>query len=67
MVHPVAVAILTARAEAQTDPKGILFAECVPGGPDAKTSWHVGKAMGRDRDRLGLDEVTFHSRHGALL
>lgn len=61
VVHPVAVQVLKARAVAQGDPKGLLFSECQPGGPDNKTSWHVSKALGKDRDRLGLDAVTFHS------
>lgn len=63
--HPVAVAILDARLEAQQDPKGRLFSECQPGGPDEKPSWHVGKAMSRERldaDKLGFSSaVNFHS------
>jgi len=39
----------------------------VPGGPDNKTSWHVSKAMGKDRDRLALSEVTFHSTRGTFM
>lgn len=67
VVHPTVMAIINARARAQADSKGCLFHECAPGGPDNKTSWHVGKAMGRDRVRLGLDEVTFHSTRGTFM
>lgn len=67
VTHPVAVSILTARAKTQAEPTGLLFAECVPGGPDNKTSWHVSKAMGKDRDRLSLNEVTFHSTRGTFM
>lgn len=67
VVHPAVVAILKGRAKAQTDPKGMIFSECVPGGPDNKTSWHVSKAMGKDRDRLALSEVTFHSTRGTFM
>lgn len=67
VVHPTAVAILSQRKEAQADPGGLLFSECASGGPDSKTSWHVSKAMGRDRDRLGLNEVTFHSTRGTFM
>lgn len=67
VVHPAAVAVLKARVNAQTDSKGMLFAECVPGGPDNKTSWHVSKAMGRDRIKLALNEVTFHSTRGTFM
>lgn len=67
VVHPAAVAILNQRKEAQGDPGGLLFSECASGGPDNKTSWHVSKAMGRDRDRLGLKEVTFHSTRGTFM
>ena len=67
VIHPVAVSILIARTKAQPDPKGALFAECKPGGPDNKTSWHVSKAMGRDRTKLGLREVTFHSTRGTFM
>lgn len=62
VVHPVAVAILTARLQRQKNATASLFPECRPGGPDNKLSWHVQKAMGRDRDRLGFGrEVDFHS------
>ena len=67
VLHPAAVGILKERIKAQTDPKGMIFSECAPGGPDNKTSWHVGKAMGRDRVRLGLKEVTFHSTRGTFM
>jgi hypothetical protein len=51
-----------ARLELQRDPAKSLFAECRPGGPDKKLSWHKQKALGRDRDRLGIGaEVEFHS------
>ncbi len=65
VVHPVAVAVLERRAAAQSDPRGRLFSECAPGGPDGKPSWHVSKAMGRDRDRLGIPPgADFHSTRG---
>jgi integrase len=67
VVHPVAVRVLQARADAQKDPKGLLFSECQPGGPDNKTSWHVSKALGKDRDRLKLDAVTFHSTRATFM
>lgn len=67
VVHPVAVRVLQARAAAQKDPKGLLFSECQPGGPDNKTSWHVSKALGKDRARLGLDAVTFHSTRATFM
>lgn len=63
--HPVAVAILDARLARQEDPRSRLFSECVVGGPDSKPSWHVSKAMSRERldaRRLGFSsEVNFHS------
>ena len=67
VVHPAAVAILKRRKKAcKGDPAARLFAECVPGGKDDKTSHHVSKAMGKDRDRLKFGpEVTFHSTRKA--
>jgi len=67
VLHPAAVAIITGRVKAQTDVRGLIFSECVPGGPDNKTSWHVSKAIGKDRDRLALSEVTFHSTRGTFM
>ena len=67
VLHPVAVAILKRRTEAQADPKGLIFSECVPGGPDKKTSWHVSKALGKDRARLRLQEANFHSTRGNFM
>lgn len=63
VVHPVAVAILKRRKTAcKGDPEARLFSECVPGGKDSKTSHHVSKSMGKDRDRLKFgSEVNFHS------
>lgn len=62
VVHPKAVAVLRGRLEKQKDAGRSIFPECRPGGPDNKLSWHVQKAMGRDRDRLGFGpEVDFHS------
>jgi integrase len=72
--HPVAVSILVRRVGDQKDQKGRLFFECAPGGPDKKPSWHVSKAMSRERidpKRLGFGgDVNYHStRHsfGTLL
>lgn len=63
--HPVAVAILDARVKKQSLPKARIFSECSTGGPDNKPSWHVSKAMSRERldeKRLGFSkEVNFHS------
>jgi integrase len=63
--HPVAVAILDARLKKQETAKGRLFSECSTGGPDNKPSWHVSKAMSRERldqKRLSFtSEVNFHS------
>lgn len=62
VVHPAAVAILKRRLARQKSPARSIFPECRPGGPDNKLSWHVQKAMGRDRDALGFgSEVDFHS------
>lgn len=62
VLHPAAVEILRKRLEGQRNASASLFPECRPGGPDDKLSWHVQKAMGRDRDRLGFGrEVDFHS------
>jgi integrase len=63
VVHPAAVAILKRRKEAcKDDALARLFSECAPGGKDRKTSHHVSKAMGRDRDRFKFGpEVNFHS------
>ena len=48
--------------ERQKDATESLFPECRPGGPDNKLSWHVQKALGRDRDRLSFGpETDFHS------
>jgi integrase len=67
VTHPAAVALLKRRALAQIDPAGWLFSECVPGGPDMKQSWHVQKALGRDRRRLGLDPTAkFHSARASF-
>lgn len=68
VVHPVAVAILRRRVEAQTDPAKSIFPECRPGGYDNKPSWHVQKALGRDRDRLGFGpSVDFHSTRRSFM
>ena len=63
VTHQAAVAILKTRKKAcKGDPTARLFGECVPGGKDNKTSHHVSKAMGKDRDRLKFGpEVNFHS------
>ena len=61
------VAIIRRRVEAQTDSKGLIFSQCVAGGPDNKTSWHVSKALGKDRDKLGLHGVNFHSTRGNFM
>lgn len=62
VVHPAAVAILKRRLGKQKNSARSIFPECRPGGPDNKLSWHVQKAMGRDRDALGFgSEVDFHS------
>ncbi len=62
IVHPAAVAILRKRLAKQKDAGASIFPECRPGGPDNKLSWHVQKALGRDRDALGFGaEVDFHS------
>jgi integrase len=62
VVHPAAVSILKRRITLQTNPAESIFPECRPGGPDNRLSWHVQKAMGRDRDRLGFGSaVDFHS------
>lgn len=61
--HPVAVAILNARVANQKNPKRRIFSECSLGGHDQKPSWHVSKAMSRERiTRLEFTrEVNFHS------
>lgn len=68
VVHKAAVAVLKRRIEAQKVGSQSIFPECRPGGPDNKLSWHVQKAMGRDRDRLGFGpEVDFHSTRRTFL
>jgi integrase len=68
VLHPAAVAILARRREAQKDEAKSIFPECRPGGKDNKLSWHVSKAMGRDRDRLGFGpEVDFHSTRRSFM
>lgn len=68
VLHPAAVEVLRKRLEAQRDDSASLFPECRPGGPDNKLSWHVQKAMGRDRDRLGFgSEVDFHSTRRSFM
>ncbi|WP_428417366.1 tyrosine-type recombinase/integrase [Methylibium sp.] len=68
VVHPAAVAVLQARLEEQKGRAVSLFPECRPGGPDNKLSWHVQKALGRDRDRLGFgSEVDFHSTRRSFM
>ena len=68
VVHKAAVAILKRRLAAQKNPAKSIFPECRPGGPDSKLSWHVQKALGRDRDRLGFGpEVDFHSTRRTFL
>jgi integrase len=68
VVHKAAAAILKRRLAAQKNPAKSIFPECRPGGPDNKLSWHVQKAMGRDRDRLGFGpEVDFHSTRRTFL
>lgn len=62
VTHPAALAVLQARIEAQKETSARLFAECAEGGPDKKPSWHVGKALGRDRERLQVGAgAVFHS------
>jgi len=62
IVHPAAVAILRRRLAKQKDTNASIWPECRPGGPDEKLSWHVQKALGRDRDALGFGSATdFHS------
>lgn len=54
--------------KAQSNQAQSIFPECRPGVPDNKLSWHVQKALGRDRDRLRFgSEVDFHSTHRAFL
>lgn len=68
VVHKAAVAILKRRLEAQPKADESIFPECRPGGPDKRLSWHVQKAMGRDRDRLGFGPATdFHSTRRSFL
>lgn len=71
VVHPAAVAIISKRLQAQKDKKdkkASIFPECRPGGPDNKLSWHVQKALGRDRDQLGFTaEVDFHSTRRSFM
>lgn len=68
VVHPAAVAILKRRLEKQQDASTSIFPECRPGGPDNKLSWHVQKALGRDRDRLGFgSDVDFHSTRRSFM
>jgi len=62
VTHPAALRVLLTRAEAQATTGERLFVECVEGGPDNKPSWHVSKAMGRDRERLKVGGgAVFHS------
>lgn len=68
VVHPVAMKLLGARVDRQSDPRGWLFSECQPGGPDMKQSWHVQKALGRDRARLKLDaSAVFHTTRATFI
>lgn len=68
IVHPTAVAILKRRLKAQKNAARSIFPECRPGGPDNKLSWHVQKALGRDRDALGFGpEVDFHSTRRSFM
>lgn len=68
VVHPAAVAILKRRLKAQKNLGRSIFPECRPGGPDNKLSWHVQKALGRDRDALGFGpEVDFHSTRRSFM
>lgn len=67
VTHPAVVGLLKRRAAAQAEPAGWLFPECVPGGPDMKQSWHVQKALGKDRRKLGLDpSAKFHSARASF-
>jgi len=68
VVHPAAIAILKRRLKAQKNAAESIFPECRPGGPDNKLSWHVQKALGRDRDALGFgSEVDFHSTRRSFM
>ena len=68
VVHPAAVRLLNARVDGQKDARGWIFSECQPGGPDMKQSWHVQKALGRDRDRLKLDpSAVFHTTRATFI
>ncbi|WKB55973.1 tyrosine-type recombinase/integrase [Eleftheria terrae] len=67
IVHRAAVAVLKRRHEHAKE-GGFLFGECRPGGPDNKRSWHVQKALGRYRDKLGFgSEVDFHSTRRSFM
>ena len=68
VAHAAAVAIIKRRLKAQKASAESIFPECRPGGPDDKLSWHVQKALGRDRDVLGFgSEVDFHSTRRTFL
>ncbi|MEY8688909.1 MAG: hypothetical protein AB9M53_03395, partial [Leptothrix sp. (in: b-proteobacteria)] len=56
------------KRQLQTQPAESIFPECRPGGPDNRLSWHVQKALGRDRDRLGFESaVDFHSTRRSFM
>jgi hypothetical protein len=62
VLHAIPVEILRRRIGNRKASDAQLFAELNPGGPMDQLSWHVQKALGRYRDRLGLPaEVDQHS------
>jgi integrase len=62
ILHPIPVAILRGRIGKRAEKDAQLFTEFIPGGPMSQLSWHVQKALGRYRDRIGLPaEVDQHS------
>lgn len=68
VIHRAAVGVLERRMGMDREEGESLFPECRPGGPDNKLSWHVQKALGRDRDRLGFgSDVDFHSTRRSFL
>lgn len=68
VIHRAAVGVLERRMGMDREARESLFPECRPGGPDNKLSWHVQKALGRDRDRLGFaSDVDFHSTRRSFL
>jgi len=68
IAHPLPASIIEERWKLDNETDRQLFSEFRGGGYDQKLSWHVSKAFGRYRDKMGLSRATdFHSFRRTLI